>query len=180
MSGISTLPPFGISCRDPAKWRNRHCPMSEAAEMGTELDWMVFLWNLNTRPDHPTTMTDLWRIYRHACHPAPAGQAPPVEPALCRGGEELSWRARPVVDLSPPRACLFNTANSCLRGERCRSATAGSDAPCTSSSPSCVCKLPAVGGFLNGVRAAFAGDDDRIQDIEDLADLTGISRNLTP
>jgi hypothetical protein len=180
-TGINTLPPFGISCRSKIKWRNGHCPVGAAAEMGTELDWMVFLWNLNTVGPTPSPMTDVWKIYRHACNPPAAGQPPSNSPAACSGNEELSWSARPVLELTPARTCRWDKAQEdCQRGERCLNATVGSGATCTSASPSCVCKLPAVGGILEGAQRAYANDTLRSQNVAITGDSSGVSRDLSP
>jgi hypothetical protein len=73
-------PPLPVSCKQSVKWRNQHCEgraisSDEApAQMGTEYDWLGFLWNVHTSAENASTMDDLYSIYQHACG-EPAGPA---------------------------------------------------------------------------------------------------------
>ena len=100
---------------------------------------------------------------------------------MCNGSQELSWNARSAVDLSPARGCTVTGGpDQCLRGEKCLDATLGSAAPCSTDSESCICKLPPVGGILDGARRTYANDAARAQNVEDLGDTTGVSQDLSP
>jgi len=90
----SQLPPFPVSCAPPVggtwfKWRNNYCPMTDpvtgfvAADMGTERDWMGFLYGVNTGPG-AATMDDIHMIYRFACSAPEPGQPPAAVPGFCR------------------------------------------------------------------------------------------------
>jgi hypothetical protein len=179
--GINTLPPFSVSCGQPFKWRNNHCPMSELAEMGTEMDWMRFLWNLNTVGSLLSPMTDIWQIYRHACNPGSTGN---TNPGNCSdhqfASDELSWRERPVRPASGEPACRTNAdcGDLPLR-QTCIDAMPGSPFPCNELTPSCVCKLPAVGGFLQGAERLYVNDAAREQNVFDLGRTFGVSEDLT-
>ncbi len=73
-SAAVTLPPVPIDCRAPAKWRNRNaCTVNEdlgstlrKKTMGTEYDWMTFLFAVNST----FGFNELMNIYKHACRPA--------------------------------------------------------------------------------------------------------------
>jgi hypothetical protein len=92
---ISTLPPAAVSCRQPARWRNKQeCNIvsgasGTAGDYGTEYDWMGFLYSINrpTVATAPRVVTnDLWLIYRHACTQAeaPLGSPPKATPDMCK------------------------------------------------------------------------------------------------
>ena len=126
---INTLPPAAVSCRQPARWRNKQeCSIvagssGKAGDYGTEYDWMGFLYGIN-RPSNAATprvvTQDLWLIYRHACEraDAPPGVPPSANPDACTA-RRFVWDAT-------------NTSNV------------------TTAAPN-------VGGFRQGVEARYAG-----------------------
>ena len=69
--GTVTLPPVPIQCDRPVKWRNQNeCAVdpragSTKAEMGTEYDWMTFLYAL----DGELGFTELMSVFNYACRP---------------------------------------------------------------------------------------------------------------
>jgi hypothetical protein len=75
--GVVSLPPMGINCGSPAKWRNQsQCavdnvpptpgtPPTNRPQMGTELDWMTFLFAVN----RIVGFNDVLSVYKHACWP---------------------------------------------------------------------------------------------------------------
>ncbi len=75
------LPPVPVSCRQPAKWRNRNCAVPKFA---TEFDWMGFYWSVNTGGDTGSRllMDDVHKLYRQAC--GTNG---------CSSGNVVSWEA---------------------------------------------------------------------------------------
>jgi len=85
-------PPVPVSCKTPVRWRNTHCTGSPSfsgtalADMGTELDWMTFLWSINTDPANMLTMRSISDVYRAAC----GGVGAP-----CDGNDTLTWEATP-------------------------------------------------------------------------------------
>jgi len=93
-----TTPPLPLSCNEAVRWRNRIClptgtsSASALAGMGTEYDWMEFLWAVNTRGDTGSkiTMGDLTSVYSTAC----TGNADNVNHPCA--GELLSWVATPI------------------------------------------------------------------------------------
>lgn len=180
--GITTLPPFGINCREPFKWRNNHCPISEAAEMGTELDWIGFFYNLNRVGPLTSSMDDIWLIYRHACNPPPVGQAPSSNPADCNG-QVMGWNERPAIPARGGPPCRLSS--DCLEGERCRDATPGSDTQCSAAVADCQCKLPAMQGFRSGMQRLYGlkgVDENLAREVRILLLSTefGVSEDLTP
>jgi hypothetical protein len=63
---VRARPPAPVTCRQPARWRNRNCAVPKFA---TEFDWMGFYWSVNTVGDSGSRlrMDDLHRVYRQAC-----------------------------------------------------------------------------------------------------------------
>jgi outer membrane protein assembly factor BamB len=87
------LPPIAVTCALPTNlptspitsWRNNFCPVSDAANMVTELDILGFLWNINTASSSVVTrMPDLFAVYRKACHPDDAN------PGVC-DFSDMAW-----------------------------------------------------------------------------------------
>ncbi len=76
--GTITFPPIPVDCGAPAKWRNKmRCMVDNQAQselsktyMGTEYDWMTFLYAANRQ----TGFAELMSVYNHACHPEHPGQ----------------------------------------------------------------------------------------------------------
>jgi hypothetical protein len=73
---IKILPPFPVPCGTAKRWRNTQCGGlagttndTTLAEMGTEQDWMQFLWSWNTRAPSNAPMLELQHAIRQACHP---------------------------------------------------------------------------------------------------------------
>ena len=78
-------PPVPFDCIEPVQWRNRHCPELAGGrtneDRSTEVDWMKFLYSLNTQADHKWTMIDLWRLY----------EVMPSHSAACAGHESSQF-----------------------------------------------------------------------------------------
>lgn len=81
--------------------------MGPQIDMGAEIDWMAFLYNLNTAggPEPPLPMTDVWKIFRNACVPPPGNTNPP----LCSANVayDVGWESQsPVLaselEVTPP------------------------------------------------------------------------------
>jgi hypothetical protein len=159
---FSQLPPMPVSCSSGHKWRNRHCPMGENAEMGTELDWLAFLYNLNSGAEMAlrSRMDDIWRIYRHACVPPPLDPTnPPAAPPPCSTTYEIGWTSQapslplvPIMSMSPILGSCTSDADCAALGGpidpttntilpyTCRAGTTpDSVEPCTGGA--CRCKL---------------------------------------
>ena len=136
---------------------------------------MAFLYELNTGPGVAAPMTDIWRIYRHACNPPEPGEPVEPNPPEC-GGQSIVWAPRPITDQPNPVACTAASDCNIEVGESCfDTATNG---PCMASG-ACTCKLTAVEtGFTAGIQAAYVGDDIRIDAAELLGDTYGVSRSL--
>jgi hypothetical protein len=49
-NGVITVAPFAVSCIQNVRWMDTHCDPGNA-NLGTERDWLVFLWNLWTYGD---------------------------------------------------------------------------------------------------------------------------------
>jgi hypothetical protein len=80
---IRAAPPVPFSCKQPTKWRNRHCPLPQYA---TEFDWMGFYWSVNTSGDPGRLrMRDLFDVYRRACSRDGVDG--------CGDGDNVSWEA---------------------------------------------------------------------------------------
>lgn len=84
----NNLPPVPFDCVQPAQWRNNLCPASGSRpnqDRATEVDWMKFLYALNTQAENKWAMTDLWRLYA----------AVDAHRAGCAGHESgiLCWRS---------------------------------------------------------------------------------------
>jgi hypothetical protein len=90
--GVVEPTPVRIDCASPTRWRNTRCVNSPAtieyalADMGTELDWLGFYWNVTTKTSEKVPITDLLSIYRVAC-----GRLD----RTCAGGK-ISWEATAV------------------------------------------------------------------------------------
>ena len=143
----------------------------------TEYDWMAFLYELNTGPGVAAPMTDIWRIYRHACNPPEPGAPVEPNPPEC-GGQSIVWAPRPITDQPNPVACTAASDCNIEVGESCfDTATNG---PCMASG-ACTCKLTAVEtGFIAGVQRLYVGDPDRVERATTLGNTFGVSRDLTP
>jgi hypothetical protein len=63
-SDVSIFPPAPVTCKEAVKWRNNECP---TPEFGTELDWMGFLYDVNTNAAAKVTMVELFGVYNQAC-----------------------------------------------------------------------------------------------------------------
>lgn len=70
--GTVSLPPMGVDCGSAQKWRNSNrCAVDSAVEslqkssMGTELDWMTFLFDVARQ----IGLNELMAIHRAACQP---------------------------------------------------------------------------------------------------------------
>lgn len=187
------LPPLEVSCNTPYRWRNTNCgaadPMVDdlenVADFGTELDWMGFLYNLNSVGPAETRspMTDIWKIYRHACvPPAPPGTDPPEDPPPCSSVDiGFAWGA----------TALRTNNLACMDSAFC--AMANPDFPlclddaedsvdeCTDGT--CLCKSY-VQGFFDGVNLTYPSDSREDIDHRDTAlnfgMQFGVDRNLTP
>lgn len=172
---VSNLPPLGIDCEAPMKWRNNHCPMSEASELATELDWLGFLWSLNTHGDAKTSMANLFSIYRNTCNPVPAPAAG-QRGAKCEGDETLSWSSREPVEFSPRRAC--STANSgCPTDHSCLNPRRKH---CRDGETDCSCQTEAAFGFADGATLFYGNDPTRLQHVIDAGLRYGVTEALAP
>jgi len=122
-------------------------------------------------------MTDIWRIYRHACNPPEPGAPVEPNPPEC-GGQSIVWAPRPITDQPNPVACTAASDCNIEVGESCfDTATNG---PCMASG-ACTCKLTAVEtGFIAGVQRLYVGDPDRVERATTLGNTFGVSRDLTP
>jgi hypothetical protein len=201
-------PPVPQSCVTPHKWRNRNCAMTDA-NMSTEIDWMAFLYNLNSVGALRSPMTDIWRIYQYACGPElPGGTIPaPATPAKCVDSYYANWEAS-FKEFSAA-TCVVDT--TCAAGEVCRDNEPG-PAPCTdgtcvckrpcttdadcptnhwclddlanSSAPctdgTCLCKSRPYVGFLDGARLQYGGDLARRDNVITLGNAFGVSEDRTP
>jgi hypothetical protein len=63
---VRSRPPVPVSCKQPAKWRNRHCPTVNS-DFATEFDWLGFFFNLNTSGPNKVSMQRLYDVYHSAC-----------------------------------------------------------------------------------------------------------------
>ncbi|HVY26075.1 MAG TPA: hypothetical protein VHB79_05960 [Polyangiaceae bacterium] len=153
---ISTLPPAAVSCRQPARWRNKQeCSIVSgssgmAGDYGTEYDWMGFLYNINRPVDAAGTRVptnDIWLIYRHACTQAeaPLGSPPKATPDMCQ--------ARPFV---------WDATNTTRTPE-------GMGA-----------SLRKVAGFRQGVEAQYASSLATVVAVTTQANLFGVGSDTTP
>jgi hypothetical protein len=61
-----SVPPLGVDCANPPRWRNVHCAMPD---FGTELDWMAFYWLIHSGSGGaaPLSMADIYGVYTTAC-----------------------------------------------------------------------------------------------------------------
>jgi hypothetical protein len=138
---------------------------------------MAFLYEFNTGPSVTVPMTDLWRIYRHACNPPEPGAPVEPDPPNC-SFQTVLWAPRLVTD--QPNAVTCTAASDCNLdlGESCfDTATNGA---CMASG-ACTCKLTAVEtAFVPGIQRTYAGNNARIQEAVELGDTYGASRNLSP
>ncbi|MES1188545.1 MAG: collagen-binding domain-containing protein [Myxococcales bacterium] len=171
----SNLPPLGISCEQQFKWRNNHCPLSPTSEMSTELDWLGFLWNLNTNGPSKTSMANLFAIYRNTCNPLPAPAAGSPG-GKCVGEETLAWSTRPPQPNVPRVACTAGgtacTSNVCLNEATWKRCKAG-DAACS-------CQTEPAFGVVNGAALFYANDPVRLQHLTDAGRLYGVTEALAP
>jgi hypothetical protein len=138
---------------------------------------MAFLYELNTGPGVAAPMTDIWRIYRHACNPPEPGEPVEPNPPEC-GGQSIVWAPRPITDQPNPVACTAASDCNIEVGESCfDTATNGA---CMASG-ACTCKLTAVEtGFTAGIEAVYAAEPDRAGQARELGNTFGVSRELTP
>jgi hypothetical protein len=174
---FSKLPPFGISCETAFKWRNNHCPMGETAEMGTELDWLGFLWGVNTQGDSRATMNDLFAIYRNSCNPLPS-PGPGMPGEKCEGEEELGWSTRAPVPQDPAVACSAATASNCSADYACLNPATRKR--CRDGDTGCSCQRPAVFGISSGAALYFGNDPTRLQNVFDKGLTYGVTSDLAP
>jgi hypothetical protein len=172
----SKLPPFGISCEQPLKWRNNHCPISEAAELSTELDWLGFLWGVNTLGDSRASMNDLFSVYRNTCNPLPV-PAPGTAGEKCSGEEELGWNTRPPVAQVPASACTATSpgcsgASVCLKNSTHKL--------CREGDADCSCQTRAVFGVATGAAIYFGSDPGRLQNLLEKGLQYGVTEDISP
>lgn len=70
-SGAVLPVPNVHDCRTPKQWWRTHCyypPETHVGfDLGTELDWMLFYWNVNTVGPYSSSMYDLANIWNDAC-----------------------------------------------------------------------------------------------------------------
>lgn len=160
---ISTLPPTAVSCRQPARWRNKQeCNIvsgasGTAGDYGTEYDWMGFLYSINrpTVATAPRVVTnDLWLIYRHACTQAeaPLGSPPKATPDMCKD--------RPFVGR------LEHERYGPDRDHRVGNTT--------------VDELRKVGGFRQGVEAQYAACLATVVAVTTQANIYGVGSETNP
>jgi hypothetical protein len=168
-------PPVPINCATPYKWRNAYCGMGESADMGTELDWLGFLYSLNVLSPEATRvpMTDLWRIYRNAC--VPPGTPPNPTPPPCSDSIPLQWQLTAVPN-DPPVACVID-ADCSPAYPNCFALATGSMQPCPIGGM-CVCKVVRQ-GFVEGTEGTFGAGSAKANNVEILGDRFGVSRDLT-
>jgi len=63
-------PPVKTSCRDPVKWMVSECNVPRDQALGTEWDWMTFLWSIHGPLEYGTkriTMADYYSIKMAVC-----------------------------------------------------------------------------------------------------------------
>jgi hypothetical protein len=205
----SSLPPIPMSCADTFKWRNNHCPISEAAEMGIELDWMGFFWNLHTQGESRSMMSDIWAIYRHACNtPRPGGdKLPNPGPCVPRGvlsSSSMRWNPRPPF--APGDAAPCDSDSDCQESvQRCLVPRPGEEPVCLKScytdddcgwmncltpeprsnvpcdgEDGCVCKWVGDPGFREGAGLHYGLDSPQYQSVLDLGQEFGVTDDLSP
>jgi hypothetical protein len=69
VDGSITYPPFGYEAFNPVKWMENHCSGGPNwTGLGTEWDWLTFLYNVSSRDRTDRTMsTDMVGIMQLAC-----------------------------------------------------------------------------------------------------------------
>ena len=101
------LPPFPVSCIQPVKWTENHCPIPTRA---AEYDWLGFYTAIARDPQAPILQPDLSSVYRRLC--SDEGNA-----SLCSGakapwsssdGINLPTAAEEVFGPRDPRTAVFN------------------------------------------------------------------------
>jgi hypothetical protein len=170
----SNLPPVRVDCANPVKWRNTYCPVSEAAEFGTELDWMQFYYSLNTNPQMRFPMSDIFLMYRHACNPPAPGQPPTPDPARC-AGQQMLWDERAPLAPVNAQTCSVNN-RACPQDQACFDVS--TDQSCTANAASCVCKFPGGRGLTRGAEIVYANNLPAVAQVRALGDAYGVSRSL--
>jgi len=99
--------PARIDCAEASKWRNRYCATAVSASlgpnalaaveyMGTELDWLQFIWGL-TRGDDAWTPAQFLALQRAACAEDICSRTEPWRPECaprrCTGGGGITFEA---------------------------------------------------------------------------------------
>lgn len=86
---IVSKPPIPIDCSAPVRWRNGNCLDSTVTsgelvtDLGTEYDWMGFLYGANTQTPNNASMSDLFEIYKTACGGAQACSSKAINFETC-------------------------------------------------------------------------------------------------
>src|SRR5690606_18206334 len=97
---------------EPVQWRNRHCPELAGGrtneDRSTEVDWMKFLYSLNTQADHKWSMIDLWRLY----------EVMPSHSAACAGHESSQFCWGSVVAAGAQTGTLQQADQAIVQGRR--------------------------------------------------------------
>jgi hypothetical protein len=142
-AGFVTPPPVHIDCGAVAKWRNRNCPLDST--MGTELDWLGFLYSLNATGSLRAPMAEIFNIYRQTCLPPPATGAPAnPNPPSCTLPDhfafDVAWDATPPGMEVPVGDTACTMDSDCGNdGKVCVLGATGSTSPCAGGT--CTCKL---------------------------------------
>lgn len=153
-----------MSCRQPARWRNKQeCNIvsgasGTAGDYGTEYDWMGFLYSINrpTVATAPRVVTnDLWLIYRHACTQAeaPLGSPPKATPDMCKD--------RPFVWDASSTSATAQTVTVKVGNTT-------------------VDELRKVGGFRQGLEAQYAASLATVVAVTTQANIYGVGSETNP
>lgn len=99
-TGTVSLPPMTVNCSTPHKWRNQNrCSVDSSSEpiqkatMGTEMDWMTFLFDVNRQ----LGFTELMNLHRAACRPEDITMNCAIVTGFNSAGKEILEYGRPIA-----------------------------------------------------------------------------------
>jgi len=157
-----TLPPVPVSCKAPVRWRNRReCAVDARLEpiskpvMGTEYDWMTFLFAVNA----DIGLSEVMSLYNHACHPS--YDPDPADPNPARQVETLCGRLSPTGDSGKPIAWEDGNIGAVTAG----GVTSG-------GTPH--------GGILSGAERKWGAGNSKADDLEFLGNEHGVGHRVDP